>query len=224
MNHNIRDSTHTMPHISSQWPLHHPQATIPVSLPPDSNMSLPGPDTLQSSSRYEPPSTSQPRNVRAPLQRKIPLSLWENNKEEMKRFYMDQDHTLPELIEYMGTLGFKATYGFSSHLYFLTFNLVLLHTDQSWYYRQRQYKEQFKKWKWSKNLTGDIATFMRAKAMLRKQQNPPKDTVFHWRGKDWTTDQVLRAGNPSGSLAFGKSPNQLSEIPSWTEATHVKCT
>lgn len=47
--------------------------------------------------------------------------------------------------------------------------------------------------------------FMRAKASQRKQQNPPKDTVFHWHGKNWTTDQVLRDGNVSGATAFGKS-------------------
>lgn len=119
MNHNIRDSTNTTLQTSSPWvPLHHPQATMPVPLPhPDSYISLPGPDTLHSSSRYELPATIHPRNVRTPQQRKIRLKLWETNKDEMKRFYMDEDHTLPELIKHMETLEFKikATYVFSSY-------------------------------------------------------------------------------------------------------------
>lgn len=118
----IRDSANTIPHSSSPWSLHHQQVIMPVSQSrPESPMNFPGPSTLQSTSRYEASAiVQQKRNAHTTQQKRIPLLHWDNNKEEMKRFYMDQDHTLPELVEYMETLGFRATYVSSSYLFLLT--------------------------------------------------------------------------------------------------------
>ncbi|KAH8700438.1 hypothetical protein BGW36DRAFT_374138 [Talaromyces proteolyticus] len=186
MNDDIRDSRNTTPHTFPwKMPLQQPQNTVPISQESlDPHVAFLG--TLENSSRYgQPSATEQYQNLNTSRQRKTQGVLWENYKETMKQFYMDQGHTLPELIEHMEAVGFKAT--------------------------ARQYKEQFKKWKWVKNLTKDKTVFMRAKATERKRQNPPKDTVFHWQGKSWTTDQVLRDRNVSNDITLGQpTPHDVS--------------
>jgi len=50
------------------------------------------------------------------------------------------------------------------------------------------YKQMFKKWRWSKNLPKDKATWM----INRANQRKPSDTEFRWGDQVWTAERVRR--------------------------------
>jgi len=50
------------------------------------------------------------------------------------------------------------------------------------------YKQMFKKWRWSKNLPKDKATWM----INRANQRRPKDTEFRWGNQVWSVDRVMK--------------------------------
>src|SRR5438034_8877096 len=76
-------------------------------------------------------------------------------------------------------------------------------------FRPKQYKYQFKKWDWHKNLPKEKARFMRSKTIQRRREKPPKDTKFRWGGRYWTGDQVIKSlkgeeGGDRGSPYLGQ--------------------
>jgi len=54
--------------------------------------------------------------------------------------------------------------------------------------RIEQYKKQFKRWNWSKNLSTTDARWMEEKAAKRKRED--KDTIFEYHGQTYTTESI----------------------------------
>jgi len=50
------------------------------------------------------------------------------------------------------------------------------------------YKNKFKAWRWSKNLSHDQAAWMSEKIKQRR----PTATVFYWNHQQWSEDKVMQ--------------------------------
>ena len=79
----------------------------------------------------------------------------------------------------------------------------------------KAYKEKFKEWKWQKNLPGEHAQWMVAKANKRKREEA-KDTVFIYGGSKWTKERAESSASRSkkrmlGSESMRKSKSELLE-------------
>jgi hypothetical protein len=54
--------------------------------------------------------------------------------------------------------------------------------------REKMYKNKFKSWRWSKNLSHERAMWMNEKI----KQRHPTATVFQWNHQEWSEDQVMQ--------------------------------
>ncbi|KAI0535673.1 hypothetical protein GGR58DRAFT_504073 [Xylaria digitata] len=96
---------------------------------------------------------------------------WNAHKTEIRKLYLDQNHTLKETMEIMAN-----THSFNAS--------------------EKLYKKKFKEWDWVKNLPVELAIFMTQKARERRQEEN-KDTVFIYGGRHFdhkrAEDTISRA-------------------------------
>ncbi|KAF2468238.1 uncharacterized protein BDR25DRAFT_344515 [Lindgomyces ingoldianus] len=118
------------------------------------------------------PITQTKGKSKRPNRRDLP---WDNHKQTMYDQYMKGNKKLKELQRYMiETHKFDAT--------------------------EKQYKDQFNDWGWSKNLGKRERQIMKTKAGKRRRENPPRDTEFQWGGQVWTVDRIMKTrGNENGN-------------------------
>ncbi|RFU78687.1 rhomboid family [Trichoderma arundinaceum] len=108
---------------------------------------------------YPTRSTTQ----RKPRAKQPASEEWDRCKSTIEQLYLKENLSLTETIASMSTNhGFHAT--------------------------EKMYKDKFKQWKWSKNLSRDMALGMLNKA----KQRQPKETIFQWGNQTWTTDRIMK--------------------------------
>jgi hypothetical protein len=71
------------------------------------------------------------------------------------------------------------------------------------------YKEKFQEWNFVKNLSKTTAMRMLRIQGKRQAEDPTKDTIFMYRGQEWTSARVLTSAKKSKIskeevAAFGK--------------------
>ncbi|KAN0068745.1 hypothetical protein V8E54_012914 [Elaphomyces granulatus] len=92
-------------------------------------------------------------------------AIWSQHRPKIKGLYMDQNLTLKQ------TMGKMKEHGFCPS--------------------EKMYKEKFQEWNFVKNLSKTATIRMLRKQQKRQAEDPTKDTIFMYRGQEWTLGRVL---------------------------------
>ncbi|KAK4454127.1 hypothetical protein QBC34DRAFT_434318 [Podospora aff. communis PSN243] len=132
---------------------------------------------------------------RTPRTRQPGEAQWQKNKKHIEKLYMKDGLPLPTVVKRMEEdHGFHAT--------------------------EKMYKNKFKVWRWSKNLSHEQAKWMSENI----KQRQPTATVFQWNHQQWSEDKVMQIcgrlaqvqPQTTGPVSYAGTPSEMKDIQYWT--------